>query len=182
MATTPRVRSCRSAGRKSDSTGRVLCRLRRCQFKKSAGCSAPCAPGSLSFVRPKERGERKGRPDGALSCAPRLWDPGPAHETSLSRVPVAHLSVHDPFGARALSHAVLGCAIRGFENISAYQYELGCSTPRSARRVPPSHREQLSETVFEPEARFLCPASWSSARWGEDTKGVFARFGADFFW
>jgi len=28
------------------------------------------------------------------------------------------------------------------------------SDPRSARRVPQTHREHLSETVFEPEARF----------------------------
>ena len=32
--------------------------------------------------------------------------------------------------------------------------------PRSARRVPQPHREYSSEPVFEPEARFMRPASW----------------------
>ena len=43
--------------------------------KLIAGGSAP-APWVHFFVRPKEMDERKGRPDGALSCAPRLWVPG----------------------------------------------------------------------------------------------------------
>jgi len=43
-------------------------------------------------------------------------------------------------------------------------------TPRSARRVPQTHREYSSETVFEPETRSLRPARWSSARWGEERR------------
>ena len=42
--------------------------------------------------------------------------------------------------------------IRLLSNISCF--------PRSARRVPQPHREQSSEPVFEPEARFMRPASW----------------------
>src|SRR3989344_7284913 len=38
----------------------------------------------------------------------------------------------------------------------------GCvfQDPRSARRVPQPHREYSSESVFEPEARSVRPASW----------------------
>src|SRR3989344_751759 len=55
--------------------------------------------------------------------------------------------------------------------------EKGCSKPRSACRVPQPHRELLSETVFEPVARCVRTASWSSARWGEEHKEAFARSG-----
>ena len=50
-----------------------------------------------------------------LSSPPRLWVPALAQRDSLSRGPVAHLPVRDPFGAPAQSLAGLGCAIRGFE-------------------------------------------------------------------
>ena len=33
------------------------------------------AGGFLFFVRAKKRNQKKARPDGAFSCAPRLWDP-----------------------------------------------------------------------------------------------------------
>jgi hypothetical protein len=56
--------------------------------------------------------ERKGRPNGALSCAPRLWGPTLAQRV----IPAAWASrappVRDLFGALAQSLAVLGCAIR----------------------------------------------------------------------
>jgi len=49
-------------------------RLRRC-LKVNCGWLRPCTLGSISFVRPKEMDERKGRPDGVLILrfAPRAW-------------------------------------------------------------------------------------------------------------
>jgi len=42
--------------------------------------------------------------------------------------------------------------------IHAGQQKGFANQPRSARRVPQPHREYLSETVFEPEARKCSPA------------------------
>ena len=82
-------------------------------FKKLiAGGSRPCTLGSISFVRPKEMDERKGRPDGALLLASAALGPDAGTRDILSRVPVAHIPMRYPFGAPAQSLAVLGCAIR----------------------------------------------------------------------
>jgi len=60
--------------------------------------------------------------------------------------------------------------------------EVGSSPPRSARRVPQPHREQLSETVFEPEARFPAPGELVERPVGRGTEEAFARSGVCFFW
>jgi len=53
--------------------------------------------------------------------------------------------------------------------------------PRSACRVPQPHQEFLSETVFEPEARSMRPASWANARWGEERRKQSRAPGGLFF-
>src|SRR3989338_2101598 len=53
--------------------------------------------------------------------------------------------------------------------------------PRSACRVPQPHQEFLSETVFEPEARSMRPASWANARGGEERRKQSRAPGGLFF-
>jgi hypothetical protein len=43
--------------------------------------------------------------------------------------------------------------------------------PRSRRRASQGKSGEAS-LVFEPEARFMRPASWSSARWGEEWRKI----------
>src|SRR3989344_9505712 len=58
------------------------------------------------------------------SSPPRLWGPALAQRDFLSRGPVAHIPVRDPFGALAKSLTRLGCAIRGLKKPSRTQRAL----------------------------------------------------------
>ena len=138
-----------------------------------AGGSAP-APWVTFLCTRKEKSPKESAPPGRRPPTPRVSSRraglrGCADATSLSRRRTLAIP-RSPL--RAYASATRGARLdqRGLEKTSVPWSEVGCSSPRSARRVPQVHRELLSETVFEPEARSLCPASWSSARWGEERR------------
>jgi len=167
--------------RVADPRKPLVCAPRTAQ-KHICGVLRPLHPGSLFFARAKKRDEKKARPDGALTCAPRLWDPALSQRNIPCRVGQSRTSLCAiPSGRLPKAWRCSG-APYGSEKTTVPWFEVGCSTPRSARRVPQPHRELSSETVFEPEARSLRPASWSSARWGEERKEFSRAPGGHFFW
>jgi len=135
--------------------------------KQIAGGSAP-APWVAFLCLPKEKRRKERAPPGLRPPTPRVPSRlaglrGYAHGASLRRVRTRGILAAP---LRAYASAALGARL----DQGVFKTQLtGCvgvtdrkvfSGPRSARRVPPPHREQSSEPVFEPEARILRPASW----------------------
>jgi hypothetical protein len=150
-----------------------------------AGGSAP-APWVTFLCTRKEKSPKESAPPGLHPQTPRVSSRrvrlrGCADATSLTRRRTLAIP-RSPLRTCASASRVTRLDQGGLEKTSVPWSEVGCSSPRSARRVPQPHREHLSETVFEPEARSLRPASWSSARWGEERKGFSRAPGGHFFW
>jgi len=113
--------------------GRTQC-ARRARAKDGAGQK-----------RRKERAPPGLRPPTSRVPSRRVRLRGCADATSLSRRRTLAI-LCSPLRARA--SASLGARLDrgGCENTSAYHSEVGCSTPRSAGRVPQTHREYSSES------------------------------------
>ena len=116
---------------------------------------------------------------------------GPLAPRSPQRVrrrdlPVAAAHARDPSLAPAgprFGFTRRSACPRGFgKHHLAMGFEVGCSHPRSARRVPQPHRELLSETVFEPEARCSAPGELVERPVGRGTEGDVARSGGALLW
>ncbi len=76
----------------------------------------------------------------------------------------------------AMSKTMFWSALANIKDVARF------SGPRSARRVPQPCRGQLSEHVFEPEARCSAPGEFASARWGEERKGLSRAPGCPSLW
>jgi hypothetical protein len=162
----------------------VVCAPRTMK-KLIAGGSAP-APW-VSFLcsckekKPKESTPPGLRPPTTRVPSRRVCLRGCAYGASLRRMRTLAIP-RSPL--RAHASASLGARLDqgGIENTFAYRFEVGCTNPRSARRVPQPHRGLLSETVFEPEARGSAPGELVERPVGRGTEGDVARSGVCFFW
>jgi hypothetical protein len=141
-------------------------------------CGSRTAGEVLFFARAKKSTQKKARPDGANT--PLRFSPVPARAPT-RRAPTTRLGLEH----EARDFSGTGCDARarhtGWKRTPVAGFEVGCSDPRSARRVPQPERGISSEPLFE-SSRVVGGRRVGERPLGRGTEEGVARSGVCFFW